>query len=277
MRIIASRRDDIIKRRDEYDAKAARNKAIRDEQYDRFSKAQKDVFSSVENEIRRQLGDKIGELYIRVDTRFGSGIQVQIGNDRGGPRREAHASLTWSWSAFVDENGNVKKESSSWSGLEATTMDQIQDLKICVEQLEIINTMDWGKLLDVSLPSWRDYIDDSQMEKLDPRPDFDRELLEADLEDAIGNNVLIKAQGGGKAFNGEVYFQILRDSGSQYTVRELPGRYVDMIQKGEAIPYRGTEVTSIAELVDVFDGYTSRVRKANFFGMIYKPLQMVQF
>lgn len=276
MRILASRRDDILKRRDEYDAKAARNKAIRDEQYSRFNQAQNSVFKSVEDKIRQQLGDKIGELYIKVDTRFGRGLQVQIGNSDGGPRRDANASLTWSWNASLDENGNVKKESSSWSGLEATTLEHIQDLKLCVEQLEIINTMDWSELLDVSLPNWKDYIDESQMEPLEPRPNFDYELFEADIADAIGANILIKAKGG-KSFRGDVYFQILRDSGSQYTVREMPSHYVDTIQKGGTIPYQGSEVSTLAELVTVFEGYVSRIQKSNFYSKVYVPLQMIEF
>lgn len=276
MRIVASRRDDILKRKQEYEAAEARNHAKYKEASERFQKAQNDVFAVVEEEIRRQLGDKIGELEIRVDERYGSGLEVNIGNDHGGPRRSPDASLTWRWSARLDKEGNVVKESSSWSGLEATTMEQIQDLKICVEQLELINTMDWAKLLDVTLPDWKDY-QVRDVENLGPKPDFNKELFEADLEELIGRNVLVKASHG-RDYRGYVYYQILRDAGSQYAVIEVPGIDVNEIQRGQSISTYGsdTPITTIAGLVEAY-GTSMRIRKTTLMANIIKPLETIEF
>lgn len=270
--VAASRRDDIIRRRDEYDRKKANNEAIQRKQYDAYAYDQSRVFAGVEDAIRTQLGDKLGELNINVDSRFGALLSVKIGNDLGGPRRDPNAALTWSWEATLKKDGTVDKESSSWSGLEAVTMEQVQDLKRSVEQLEIINSMDWKQLLDVSLPNWEDYIDDSQLEDLGPRPDFDTELMEADLEDGIGQNVLFLANGGGKAYNGKVYYQILRDSGTQYTVVEVPARIIDDLLAGKSYG----DVTTVADYVER-NGYQSRVRKATLMNQLARPIEPLSF
>lgn len=270
--VAASRRDDIIRRRDEYDRKKANNEAIQRKQYDAYAYDQSRVFAEVEDAIRTQLGDKLGELNINVDSRFGALLSVKIGNDLGGPRRDPNAALTWSWEATLKKDGTIDKESSSWSGLEAVTMEQVQDLKRSVEQLEIINSMDWKQLLDVSLPNWEDYVDDSQLEDLGPRPDFDTELMEADLEDGIGQNVLFLANGGGKAYNGKVYYQILRDSGTQYTVVEVPARIIDDLLAGKSYG----DVTTVADYVER-NGYQSRVRKATLMNQLARPIEPLSF
>lgn len=275
MKITASRRDDILRRQSEYEAAEARNKAKEKDASRRFRSAQNDVFSGVEEEIRRQLGDKIGELTIRIEERYGSGISVEIGNDTGSPRRSPNASLTWRWSARLDREGNVVKESSSWSGLEATTLEQVADLKLCVEQLEIINTMDWAKLLDVTLPDWRDY-QVTDLEDIGPRPNFKQELIEADIEDIIGRNALVKC-GEGRNYRGAVYYQILRDSGSQYAVKEIAAAYVDAIQQGKPMTAYGRDpITTIAELMD-YSGQTMRIRKSTFMANVIQPLDIIEF
>lgn len=272
--VTAARRDDILRDKAAYEEKKARNKAKEKERYGNYQRAQSEVFAGVEDAIRTELGDNLGELEINVDTRFGSLLSVKIGNDQGGPRRDPNAALTWSWSATLKKDGTVEKESSSWSGLEAVTLAQIDDLKRSVQQLEIINNMDWDNLLAVTLPNWDDYMTYDDMEDLGPERNFDQELLDADLEDAIGANVLIKAREG-RTWRGNVYFKIERDSGSQYTVTELPGSFVEELNKGGTVNYGG-EITSIQELVDRI-GSTTRVRKANFMNMIYTPLQMIDF
>lgn len=275
MKIFASRRDEILRRQSEYEAADDRNRAKLEDASNRFHRAQANVFSGVEEEIRRQLGDKIGELNIRVDTYFGGGLHVEIGNSTGSPRRSPNASLTWNWSATLDGTGNVKKESSSWSGLEATTLAQIEDLKLCVEQLEIINTMDWAKLLDVTLPEWKDY-QVTDLEDIGPRPNFKQELLEADLEELVGRNALVRC-GQGRNYRGQVYYQILRDSGSQYTVKELAASYVEAIQKGKAMTtYNQDPITTIAELIN-YSGETMRIRKSNFVANVIQPLDIIEF
>lgn len=272
--VTAARRDDIIRRRDEYDAAAARNKAKEQDSSRRFRNAQDEVFTAVENEIRQQLGDRAGNLIIRVESRWGHGLSVNIGNSSGGPRRDPTASLTWSWSAYLNQEGEVAKESSSWSGLEATTMDQIADLKVCVDQLEAINTMDWKALLDRSLPEWKDYMV-TDLEDIGPRPNFDQELMEADIEDIVGQNVLVK-MGQGRNYRGAVYFQILRDSGSQYAVKEVPASYVDQVNQGKPINTMNGTVNTVADLVENY-GTTIRVRKTNFFNDLITPLQTITF
>lgn len=271
----ASRRDEILQRKANYEQRKANNEAIRREQYNNYSKAESEVFAEVEDIIRQELGDNIGELNIRINSKFDTCLEVQIGNGNGGPRRGENASLTWSWTAYLDKNGQIKKESSSWSGLEATTLAQIEDLKQCVQQLEIINNMDWVQILDVSLPNWEDYITDEGIEDLGPEIDFNRELMEADIEEAIGQNILVKSHEG-RAWKNDVYFRINRDSGSQYAITEVPAVYVDQLQSGENITYGNTSISSISELIDTI-GHDARIRKVNFMDMIYKPVQTLTY
>lgn len=272
----ASRREEILQRKAEYDAKKSRNDAILDEQHSRFRLAQDEVFASVEDAIRTELGDNIGELRIDVDTAFGAGLRVQIGNDNGGPRRSDDASLTWRWTAMLQKDGQVKKESSSWSGLNAVTMDQIEDLKKSVQQLEIINTMDWKSLLDVTLPNWKDYVTEEGIEDIGPRPNFEQELIDADLEDALVDAVVIKAREG-RFYSGDVYFKLLKDSGSQYTVIELPARMIDTILEKGSYPYGDRTFESIKSVIDYFEGNTYRIRKSTLTNSIYKPVQFVEY
>lgn len=65
---------------------------------------------------------------------------------------DADVALCWEWRVKLDANGNIRKDSGSWSGLNAITIDQINDLKESVRVLTILNTIDWQEIFEDNTP-----------------------------------------------------------------------------------------------------------------------------
>lgn len=276
MKITSSRRDDILRDKKEYEEKTAAYKKASDEAYSRYRDAELAVLDPIKSSVITALGDDIGDLNVDVNTAYGRGIRVTIGNDRGYSRKGDNASLTWSWEATINSKGEVSKESSSWSGLNAVTPAQVEDLKQCVRQLEIINNLDWEDILNVQLPDYDDYQVD--MERPTTNRDFNLELFEAEVEDLVGASSLVKGKMGvGKYYNGVVYFGIVKDSGTQYTVFEIPARWIEEIEEKGSFSYAENTFTTVRELVDYFDYNTYRVRKINFTGKLEKPINVLDY
>jgi hypothetical protein len=280
MKIIASKRDEVLQRKAEFEADYAPKKARYDQQYADYKQSYRAVSQGVEDAIRQQLGDLADNLTIEVQEGFSWGpqslgcVEVKIQNSNwGGPRREDNASLSWSWNAKLDlELQEVKKESSSWSGLEVTTVEQVQDLKKCVAQLEAINNIDWQTVLNVAYPDVRSFVTEKNPDY--NKPNFDSELFKADVEDSIGQRVLLLSQTGeGRNYRGQVYWGIVRDSGSQFTIFELPGYAVQQIQQSGSY----NDITSVAELVEKYGDYTFRMKKDAFLSNLKRPLEMVEY
>lgn len=276
IRITASKRDDILKRKAEYEAEYAQRKSRYDAQNRSYEKANDEVCAKIEDAIRNKMGDLLGELNININLRgFGKMVQVEVGNDLGSPRRSDNASLTYSWKATLDKDGQITKESSSWSGLNATTMEQIEDLKICVQQLEILNSIDWYEILNVDVPEYQDYITENNPDWDRDKPNFDRELFEADIEEAIGQRRLLLAKNGvGRYYRGDVYFGIIRDSGSQYTVFEMPKSYVE----ADPAKLSNGKYTTTSDMIDAeYAGNTYRIKKDTLINSLYRPIQSFDY
>lgn len=88
-------------------------------------------------------------------------------------------------------DGELKKETGSWSGLQACTIDQIENLKQCVGALEDLNNIDWKSLLNVPEIN-RDDFYNYERENEAPEYDYDTELKLELLRDILGQDKAIE-------------------------------------------------------------------------------------
>lgn len=252
MKITASKRDDIIRRRDEYDADAAKRQAKYDEQYKRYKTDEKAVYDEVEAEVLANIPNAEA-LNIRVNVSraiFEGGLEVHIYSNEFGAGE--NVALKWDWRVYLSASGEMKKESNSWSGLNACTAEQLQSLQMTLDALKAINEMPWESILSKTLPEYNDYITDGPANR-SARPNFEQELLEADIEEAINNGSWIKGHGY-KWYrkSATVYYKVLKATPKQYEVDEV---YEGYMTKGiKPSPYK--------------------VTKEVFFQLIDKPLQI---
>lgn len=212
MKITMSRRDDVLRRQQEYNDKRSKH----DSEVQNFRKAEYSVMQNLESLIRSKIGDTVLNLSISASPGFYNGdIEVSINN---GDNPHDSQALNWSYDIKLKTSGDVQMESGSWSGLSATTDEQIQNLKESVRVIEILNNLDWKTLLKVELPDYNDYVK-SEYPKSE---NFNQQLLEADILDAMDAGLLVKGHGY-KYYNPRavVFYHILKENPKSFTVQEI--------------------------------------------------------
>lgn len=271
MKITCNRRDDIIKRRDEYEADYNARKARHEEKREAFYKAERDATSLIEEEVGAQLSTyRALQFDIHASRgRWGSdGMMIRIQCNEN-TKFNDNVALSWSYNVEVDKDGNITKESSSWSGLKATTPEQMESLVQTVEALKYLNSVDWQTVLNKEMPKYDDYFTEPSPSRKD-RPNFEKELFEADLEDAVGANVIVKGVAGpssGFRQGVQLYFMIHKETPAQYVVSEEWGSKVDQV-----IAEQGKE----AGIELVRNGYQYRIKKDNFQNLLSNPIEMIK-
>lgn len=273
MKITCNRRDDILKQKSEYETKGAERRARYDEQKQRFYQAENDITSMVEDEIRHQLSRfKALNFDVRVTRNRwdGDGLSIRVECNEN-EKFDDNVALAWNYNANLNRNGEVEKETSSWSGLKATTADQLESLTQTLEALKYLNSVDWATVLNKEMPKYRDYITEDDPRYDRDKPDFDSMLMQADLEDAIGNpNMLISGEAGSSSSfrNGvSVYYKILRETPKQYEVTEYYRPFVDQyIDNGDDTSFNKAKSNSC----------TYRIAKDKFFSLIDNPVKTVE-
>ena len=263
MKITCTKRDDILKRKQEYEADRSQRQARYDAQYAEFQKEYYSRKESIEDAVKQQLGDT--GLDLSVSVRYASwnsnSYQVDISDedDKFNPDK----ALSWSWKVYLTKEGEVTKESSSWSGLNAVSKKNLDNLKQILSVLEKLNSIDWKSVLSVKPPKYNDYITENDPKWDRDVPDFDKELLEADIEELIGTNQGVLRDSGSKYYRGNVYSVIVKQSGSQYTVADVPEFTVEN--------NRPVDISSKIR------GESYRISKDKFFQGLVEPLQIHDF
>lgn len=264
MKITSAKRDDILKRKSEYEADKAERQAKYDKQYNAFRNEDRSRQYKIIEDIRGAIGDTSLNLDIDVRNTFSDNYEVVVSDED--EKFNPDKALSWNWRVTLDKNGEVKKESSSWSGLKAVTAKNLDNLKEIVRILDILNKIDFKMLLEeVTPPNYSDYITEHNP-KYEDHDNFDRELMEADIEDTIGNRQGILGTGS-KFYRGKVYHFIQKETPSSYTMWDIPQYYVE---------------TNEGSLSDLFEKYSSQrnvytMRKDKFFENIYQPLDILDF
>lgn len=199
MKITATRYDDIKKQRDDYDAETDRMHGLMDEAVDRWRTDAKKAKNNLEQKISDLIGSTTLSLSIRADTYSDDRwtIDIQANEHR---QSDDNVALSWEWRVSLDDDGNIIKDSGSWSGLKVTTPEQVADLEESVRIIKILNNIDWAEILNSPIPSYKkDYANPDLLkehrDRVANRPKFEDDMLAAKLEDLIGTNTAIQLIG----------------------------------------------------------------------------------
>lgn len=201
MKITATSREEILRRREEYDAETKRY----DDQYNSEHQQYEDTIytqkKAVESLVSEAIGSTFLDLTIQADpwslTREkGWAIRVEAWRNS---HFDDKVALSWNWEVKLSKDGDIVKDSGSWSGLKAITPEQIADLEESVRILKILNGMDWETIVRSPMAKWDDFISEDNLEirreRSKNRPDFESELKALALEDLIGTDTAIELTG----------------------------------------------------------------------------------
>jgi len=200
MKIVSSKRDDILKEKAEYEEQMSKyNEADKERNRRRISDEQA-AAAPVENYLKSELSKfNLLSFQIGVDRGYDwededpmslDSLEVRIRcNDDN--KFDENVALTWSYDVSIS-GGKVKSETSSWSGMNAVTPEQLDSLKQTVSAIEFLQSVDWEGMIKDKLPSSIEYYKD--MPSRPKNRDFDRELLEEDIRDSFGKGIGFKGR-----------------------------------------------------------------------------------
>ncbi len=261
MKIYAARRDELIAERDAYDAETQQYQNRVDEGERRWRRDTNAIADAIKEEVIEAIGDTSLQLDVYVHMGWNHGYEVNVkANEHN--KFEDNVALSWSWDASIDTDGSLKKDSGSWSGLKAITSEQIADLEESVRVMKILNSMDWERILKRAVPSTSDYISDEDRQSIrdrkNNRRDFDTEIFEAELEDAIAAGEWIKMNGR----PGTDYYRESRRGDYYVKIDKMTGRFVNCHIINASNPNYQTD---------------ERIAKAKIYPYIIKPIETAQF
>lgn len=160
-RISAASYADIVRQRDEYDAETDRLKVLKEGNTNKYRAAQRTIRENIANAVLKLIGPTSLNLDVYVDTDWMGGIGDKLGwmisiknNYYGNTDQRA---LCWYITIKLNSEGDVVKESNSWSGLKAVTLEQIADLEESVRIIKLIANTDWRELLSTPPANSDDY------------------------------------------------------------------------------------------------------------------------
>ena len=252
--IRSSKKDDLLKEKAAWQMKFDARKQLYDDQASKYDAARWDWKDNVEAQIRSTFSaylDKLPDFKIYVDSGWG-GIEIRMSYEH--LHNEAF-SLNWDYTIKLKDNGDIVKESSSWSGLKAVTAEQIDDLMNSVNFLKALVDFDWAPLLEKAKnvePKYKQYVGvrDPRYDDEYKDPGYDRMIKEAELEDAVGSDIWLKGKGSNR------WFKIVSQTDKFYKVAS-----VDDWSIIHGSPYAIEKVTEE-------NPYTERVQKEKFSSML---------
>ena len=211
MKITMSKRDDILRKQREYNEMYDQHQSERD----KWRSALYNRFNEIAYDIKKAIGNTSLDLEVDVKDGLWGGLIVRINN---GSNPHDSQALNWNWAAQLKNDGELKTESGSWSGLSATSQEQLDNLKESVRILEILNNMDWKTILNTKLPDEDEYVKT-------PAPvydHFDDQLLELDVEEAAEKGLLIRGHAYKRyPYNATVYYKIVNMTDKSFKVQEI--------------------------------------------------------
>ena len=181
------RRREIDQQAQKYNVERDAKKNEYDAQMGNYRRVVMDIEDNVRSNLEQVLpySDLI-DIRVSRDYNWSSGapyLSVKISYDLNKTKNQ---SLAWSYYVGLDKDDNVKKESGSWSGLNAVTQEQLDDLEKSIEILKKLNIIDWESIVKTDVPSVKDYVTTKTL----PEKDFTFEQFNADLEDFVGQDVI---------------------------------------------------------------------------------------
>lgn len=275
MKITASKKDDILRRKAQYEE----DYAAYEQRQAGYRRAYNEAESQVLDPIRQYLERKLGRYSaLKFDIRVSRGWDFRSDHDEtdGGAEvridcnehrmSEEGVALAWSYNASIKGDGSIRRESSSWSGLNATTEEQMNSLRQTVSALEFLNDVDWDELLHVKLPRYSDYYDEN--DKRPQREDFETQLRDAELEELVGENKLIAVNNWGESCpfsSRKVWLRILKETPSMFFATVISDWTVESVRKG------GNPSGLLGDLNNQWANF--RVRKSSIH--LYNPVEIL--
>jgi len=266
-----TKREILIQTRNEWDARNAEQNRKYEAQYAEFNRVQSEIFDNIKVQISDALSRVNLNLEINVDTNFGKNVRVYVKSNDNRIHAEDKA-LSWTYEVSLNENGTADKKTSSWSGLQATTDEQIESLYQTADALYLLNNMDWTALLTVTLPKWSDYI--TEKSSIGQRPDFEADIRAAEIAALIGANKLIKGStpsGKGRRGHSTVWFLIVSETPKQFKIVEIANYSI----QEQYLQERGQ---TLAEVVEQAKNWTSSITKEKFLNDILdREIETLEF
>ena len=240
MKITAARgvrRADVVKQRDEWTKNYEEYRQAEDRRAIKRREARYAVTDPIEQDIAQRLS-KFSALRFNVEAKFDEAYSNTYDRSRVfvrvsitcNERETDEDALRWQYSVGLDVDGNVVTQTNSWSGLKATTIEQLRSLRQTVSALEYLSTIDWLEILDKAWPT----VEDEPLPEKPENINWTRELDEAALEDIVGDPntaILIRNWDNSPYWGKNVYIRIVKDSGSQYAVNVIPESYIDIVEQ----------------------------------------------
>jgi len=226
-----TRADDIRAAKQKWDSDF--DKAVDD--YNRmeyeYDVALEDVMEKVEAQIKSELGiSEDSLLEVDVDaygSRWGSKYRTGIKYKYGTPY-DNKSALKWNIDIYLNNDGEVQKETGSWSGLEAHTPELLEDLKYSVNLIEKIMNLDYQKIImdaESRRPNRDDYVVNKRPNYKE-RPNFEAQIKEVTIEDIMGTDTIISGSAvpssGYRTVSG--WYKILGQTAKRYKVSFVPDR-----------------------------------------------------
>ena len=212
------RRHEIDQQVQKYNAERDAKKSEYNVQMDNYRRVVRDIENNVRLNLEQVLpySDLI-DIDVSHNYNYRTGKQylsIKISYDLNKTKNQ---SLAWNYSVGLDRDGNIKKESGSWSGLNAVTQEQLDDLEKSIEILKKLNIIDWESILKTDVPSVSDYVTTNTP----PKKDFTFEQFNADLEDFVGQDVIFIS----KYLNSENFY----GSRYGYIIKRLTNKRVEYV------------------------------------------------
>lgn len=202
-------------------ARVDEQQRVRDEQQRKYRVEQKSATDAVAAYVRAQIVGATSEqfandlqVFVNVDKWANKNYQTAEISVNYGENRVSDESLPlkWSWRFKVDSKGRTSRESSSWSGLNATTSDHIELLRQSVNALEALSNLDDERLVKLAFqnaPAYDEYVT-QDVDRLD-----ETEYVYKKLDALTGEDVFLA---GDEKWYGAYYYKIVKDTGKQYAV-----------------------------------------------------------
>lgn len=200
------------------------NQTLRDNQ------AKRDVYRGQVQRYRtvlREEGNKaalilLSDLQKVTSSSFVSNIDVDVrdyGYVNGGQiiieygRKENKAALNWHWTVSIKGENEVKNESGSWSGLNATTVENIQELQLSVQALKFLQECSneyWLNLVDdLRNVKFEDYVTEENVHDPDKV-----QVAVRQLEALVGTDKWVEAK------KPKWYLEVLKSTNSMFFYEE---------------------------------------------------------
>lgn len=260
----ANKADDLRREKQQWQMKYDARKQLYEDQEANYRTAEWNWQDNIVNLIKQQFSSYIEKLpFLDINVDYGwRNIEVRFKYaDWIGRDDRDKVSLRWSYDISLSEEGDVKKETNSWSGFEAVTPQQVDDLMNSANFLKAIVDFDWAPLLNEAKetrPKYSQYIGirDPRSDDNFRDPGYDKMIKEAELEELLNSGKWIK---------------INSDWGSgrwAYIISETPKFYTYTTLGDYEITHATPENTNMEQLIshitdpeNTSQYYTDRIKK----------------